>query len=203
MPSTFSRYFATKFKYSVSLYRKTYGQGPILTAKGLDTIFRNVFIEKLTFLHYNKGKEMAPTLGMSGGTLLVRKIPAADPTKVYVGDVVVLKDPKSSDDYIVRRLAATEGYEMVSSDDKDEPFVLEKDECWVVCDNEELKPKEAYDSRTFGPVNITDIIGRAIYCLRSAVDHGPVYNSDFSAEEDASVLAMELDVDEMARTHRE
>lgn len=57
---------------------------------------------------------------------------------------MVLKDPIKSDDYLVRRLAAIEGYEMVSTDEKDEPFVLEKDQCWVLADNENLKPK-VYD----------------------------------------------------------
>lgn len=46
----------------------------------LDTILKTVFIGKLTFLHWNKGQEMAPTIGTQGGTLLVRKILAADPT---------------------------------------------------------------------------------------------------------------------------
>lgn len=61
--------------------------------------------------------------------------------RVFVGDVVVLKDPEESDNYLVRRLAAVEGYEMGSTDEKDEPFVLEKDQCWVLSDNETLKPK--------------------------------------------------------------
>lgn len=146
---------------------------------------------------------MAPTVGGQGGTLLVRKLPAADPTRIFIGDVVVLKDPEKSDDYLVRRLAAIEGYEMVSTDEKEEAFVLEKDECWVLADNEALKPKEAKDSRTFGPVPMTDIVGRVIYCLRSAVDHGPVQNSHFSMRKDSPVLEVELDVDEMAKTHKE
>lgn len=61
--------------------------------------------------------------------------------RVFVGDVVVLKDPEKADNYLVRRLAAIEGNEMLSTDEKDEPFVLEKDECWVLADNESLKPK--------------------------------------------------------------
>jgi hypothetical protein len=61
--------------------------------------------------------------------------------QVFVGDVVLLQDPEKSDDLIIRRLAALEGYEMVSSDEKDEPFVLEKDQCWVLADNQALKPK--------------------------------------------------------------
>ncbi|KAH0886567.1 hypothetical protein HID58_062663, partial [Brassica napus] len=35
---------------------------------------------------------------------------------------------------------------MVSGDEK-ESFVLEKDQCWVVAENKEIKAKEAYDSR--------------------------------------------------------
>eukprot|EP00257_Ricinus_communis_P022793 XP_015582623.1 uncharacterized protein LOC8275979 isoform X3 [Ricinus communis] len=95
---------------------------------------------------------------------------------VFVGDVVVVKDPDNTDNFLVRRLAAVEGYEMVSSDEKDEPFVLENDQCWVLADNEKLKPKEANDSRKFGPVPMSGIVGRVIYCLRTAVDHGPVQN---------------------------
>ncbi|KAK6164269.1 hypothetical protein DH2020_001133 [Rehmannia glutinosa] len=201
--STWFRYIATKLEYSVSLSRKTYIQGQIADTEILDTIWRNLFHGKLTFLHWNKGEEMAPMIGNYGGTLLVRKIPAADPTRVHVGDVVVVKDPVNSGDYIVRRLAAIEGYEMASTDEKDEPFVLEKDQCWVLADNQNLKPKqEAYDSRTFGPVTMTDIVGRVIYCLRNAVDHGPVNNSHFSKRQDSPVLEVELDVDEMAKNHK-
>lgn len=58
-----------------------------------------------------------------------------------VGDVVVLKDPEDSANYIVRRLAATQGYEMASTDPDDIPFVLEKDQCWVLADNKEMKLK--------------------------------------------------------------
>jgi len=61
--------------------------------------------------------------------------------RLYVGDVVVLKNPEKPEDYLVRRLAATEGYEMASTDEKDESFVLEKDQCWVVAENEKLKAK--------------------------------------------------------------
>ncbi|KAL3620598.1 Mitochondrial ATP-independent inner membrane protease subunit 2 [Castilleja foliolosa] len=202
-PSTWLRYFASKLQYSISLSQKTNGGNHIMGGSRLDTILKTVFIGKLTFLHGNKGEEMAPTIGTRGGTLLVRRIPDADPTKVYVGDVVVLKDPVDSDKYLVRRLAAIEGHEMASTDENDESFVLERDQCWVVADNENLKPEESYDSRTFGPITMTDIVGRVIYCLRNAVDHGPVNNSHFSTGQDSPVLAMELDVDEMVKNHKE
>lgn len=60
---------------------------------------------------------------------------------VFIGDAVVLKDPNETNKYLVRRLAALEGSEMVSSDEKDAPFVLEKDQCWVVAENQEMKSK--------------------------------------------------------------
>ncbi|KAF9607868.1 hypothetical protein IFM89_003572 [Coptis chinensis] len=182
---------------------QSYKVGQITNRDLSDTIWRNLFQGKLTYLHHwNKGEEMAPTIGAQGGTLLVRKLPHADPTRVFVGDVVLVKDPEKPDDYLVRRLAAIEGYEMVSSDEKDEPFVLEKDECWIVSDNEAVKAKEAKDSRTFGPLPMTDIVGRVIYCLRTAIDHGPVQNSQFSMRRDSPVIEVELDVDEMAKNHK-
>ncbi|XP_042490748.1 uncharacterized protein LOC122070625 [Macadamia integrifolia] len=200
--STWFRYIAHKFEYSVSLSWKSYTIGQITDREVGDAIWKNLFQGKLTYLHWSKGEEMAPTIGGQGGTLLVRKLPSTDPTRVFVGDVVVMKDPENSDNYLVRRLAAVEGYEMVSVDEKDEPFVLEKDECWVTSDNESLKPKEAKDSRTFGPVPMTNIVGRVIYEMRTAVDHGPVQNSHFGMRKDSPVLEVELDVDEMAKSAR-
>ncbi|KAF5482405.1 hypothetical protein F2P56_002980 [Juglans regia] len=200
--STWFRYIAHKLEYSVSLSWKSYKRGQITDREVGNAVLKNLCQGKLTYMHWNKGEEMAPTIGAQGGTLLVRKLPAADPTRVFVGDVVVLKDPQNSDNYIVRRLAAIEGYEMVSKDEKDEPFVLEKDQCWVLADNDNLKPKEVNDSRTFGPVSMTDIAGRVIYSLRTAVDHGPVQNSHFSMRKDLPVLEVELDVDEMAKNHK-
>ncbi|XP_043725584.1 uncharacterized protein LOC122672149 [Telopea speciosissima] len=200
--STWFRYIAHKFEYSVSLSWKSYKIGQITDKDIGDTIWKNLFQGKLTYLHWNKGEEMAPTIGRQGGTLLVRKLPTTDPTRVFVGDVVVLKDLENPDNYMIRRLAAVEGYEMVSTEEKDEPFVLEKDECWVLSDNEALKPKEAKDSRAFGPVPMTNIVGRVIYAMRTAVDHGPVQNSHFSMRKDSPVLEVELDVDEMAKNAR-
>ncbi|XP_021898408.1 uncharacterized protein LOC110815062 isoform X1 [Carica papaya] len=200
--STWCRYIAHKFEYSVSLSWKSYKGGQISDREVGDVVWKNLFQGKLTYLHWAKGQEMDPTIGGQGGTLLVRKIPAADPTRVFVGDVVVLKDPQNLSSFLVRRLAATEGYEMVSKDEKEEPFILEKDQCWVLADNEKLKPKEANDSRTFGPVLMSNIVGRVIYCLRTAVDHGPVQNSYSSMRRDSPVLEVELDVDEMTKNHK-
>lgn len=200
--STWFRYIAHKLEYSVSLSWKNYKGGHISDREVGDAVWKNLLQGKLTYLHWIKGAQMVPTVGEAGGTLLVRKLPTANPTSVYVGDVVVVKEPEKPENYLVRRLAAVEGHEMLSTDKTDESFILDKDECWLLADNEKLKPTEAYDSRTFGPVPMSDIVGRAIYCLRTAVDHGPVQNSDFSMKRDSPILEIELDVDEMAKNHK-
>lgn len=201
--STVFRYVASRIEYATAVSSKSYRQGQLTEKQFFDVVWKNIFNGKLTFLHWNKGEEMAPIIGAQGGTLLVRKLPLLDPNRVFVGDVVVLKDPLKSDNFLVRRLAAIEGYEIVSTDEKEEPFVLEKDECWVVADNENIKPKEEVkDSRLFGPVSMSNIVGRAIYSLRSAVDHGPVNNSHFSTAKDSAILEFELDVEEMAKNHK-
>ncbi|XP_072995558.1 mitochondrial ATP-independent inner membrane protease subunit 2-like [Typha latifolia] len=195
--STFVRYSAIKFEHSLYLSWKKYDVGQI-NARVLRDACKN-FPDKLTFMIWAKGEEMSPTIAGNCGTLLVRKLPLPTPMQVFVGDVVLLKDPESSDDYIIRRLAAIEGCEMVSNDEKDEPFILEKDQCWVLSDNGSLKKKETRDSRLFGPVPMTDILGRVIYALQSAIDHGPVENSCLAMSQDSYVLAVELDVEKMAK----
>jgi hypothetical protein len=200
--STWARYASHKFRYSAFLTWKNYQKGQITDREMEDALWKTFFLGKLTYLHWNKGEQMEPTIAQQGSTLLVRKLPAADPKNVFVGDVVVLKDPEKSENYLVRRLAAVEGYEMASSDEKEESFVLDKDECWVLADNEKLKPKEANDSRLFGPVQMTNIVGRVIYCLKNAVDHGPMQNSNVAMKRDSSVLEVELDVDEMAKNQK-
>ncbi|KAK9287950.1 hypothetical protein L1049_016395 [Liquidambar formosana] len=191
-------FFFVSYNVSIVMQKKIIGQ--ITEREFNDSVWKNFFQGKLTYLHWNKGEEMTPTIGGQVETLLVRKLPTADPNRVFVGDVVVLKNPESPDNHLVRRLAATKGYEMVSTDEKDEPFVLEDDQCWVVSDNETLKAKEAKDSRTFGPISMTDIVGRVIYSLRTTGDHGPVQNSQYGMTMDSSVLEVELDVDEMANS---
>uniref|UniRef100_A0A1J3F2K4 Mitochondrial inner membrane protease subunit 1 n=1 Tax=Noccaea caerulescens TaxID=107243 RepID=A0A1J3F2K4_NOCCA len=200
--SNWVRYMAHKLEYSLTLSLKNHTREKLSERELIGIVWKNLFYGRITYLHSGKGQEMAPTMGTNDNTLLVRKLPYVDTRYVFVGDAVVLKDPNETNKYLVRRLAALEGSEMISSDEKDEPFVLEKDQCWVVAENKEIKPKEAYDSRTFGPVSMSDIVGRAIYCLRTAVDHGPVSNSEFAMEEDSPILAVELNVDEMAKDHK-
>ncbi|KAK7245362.1 hypothetical protein RIF29_40202 [Crotalaria pallida] len=206
-PVTWFRYMRHKFQYSASLALKNHKGGEVPDGELFDIMWKNFSQGRLTYVHWNAFS--APTVAGIGETLLVRKLPTPDPQHVSVGDLVVLKDPMKPDNYLVRRLTAFEGYEMVSTDQKDEPFVLEKDQCWVVADNVNLKAKEANDSRSFGPANMTDILGRAIYCMRNAVDdgqvviqHGPVQNSHFSMQKDWPVLEMELDLGEMSKSHK-
>lgn len=59
---------------------QSYKRGQITDREVGDAVWKNLFQGKLTYLHWNKGEEMAPTIGSQGGTLLVRKLPAADPT---------------------------------------------------------------------------------------------------------------------------
>ncbi|CAN7134662.1 unnamed protein product, partial [Brassica rapa subsp. narinosa] len=206
--SNWVRYMAHKLEYSLTLSLKNHTQGRVIDQEVIGVVMKNLLYGRITYLHSIKGEGMAPTMGPHDNTLLVRKLPDIFTSckmcsrYVSVGDVVVLKDPNETHKYLVRRLAALEGSEMVSSDEKDEPFLLKKDQCWVVAENKDMKSKEAYDSRSFGPVSLADIVGRAIYCMRTAVDHGPVSNSEFSMQEDSPILAVELDVDELAKDHK-
>lgn len=59
---------------------QSYKGGHITDTEVGDAVWKNLFHGKLTYLHWNKGQEMAPTIPEQGGTLLVRKLPAADPT---------------------------------------------------------------------------------------------------------------------------
>ncbi|KAG0486686.1 hypothetical protein HPP92_008781 [Vanilla planifolia] len=198
--ATWLRYAAMKFEYSLYLSWKNYHIGQLSGKQFNDSVWKTFFQGRLTFLLWHKGEEMEPTLPAQGGSVLIRKMINPVPTQVFVGDVILMKDPEKPNDRLIRRLAAVEGYEMASKDEKDEPFILENDQCWVLSDNESLKLKEARDSRLFGPVPMSDILGRVIYAMRSAVDHGPVQNSYLAMNQDSSVLAVELDVDEMAKT---
>jgi hypothetical protein len=58
---------------------QSYKGGLINDKEVVDSVWKNLLQGKLTFLHWNKGQEMAPTIGDQGGTLLVRKLPSADP----------------------------------------------------------------------------------------------------------------------------
>ena len=73
-------------------------------------------------------------------------------------------------------------------------------ELWVLADNEEMQPAQATDSRTFGPLNVDQILGRILYFVRSQTEHGPVQNSDLASTSDRAVLEAELDVEKLMQT---
>lgn len=196
-PVTWARYFLTKIRVSFAQGLRSYEVGDIKEREIYDHVFKNVLKGRLTFKHLVKGVEMTPTFASQGETLLIRSLPRPSPRSVFVGDVVMLKDPQNAENKLVRRVAALEGEDMVSSNAEDEPFQLASGTCWVLCDNESLSPKESRDSRSFGPLPLSNIVGRAIYGSRSPVDHGFVVNSDDAMHADSPVLAVELDVEDM------
>ena len=70
--------------------------------------------------------------------------------------------------------------------------------CWVLADNEDLGASEVIDSRSFGPLPFSNIVGRVMYRAQSLTDHGAVDNSSAAQAADAPVLASELDVEKLA-----
>jgi inner membrane protease subunit 1 len=173
-------------------------------AKGMER-----FHKQMTSVGVLTGIAMSPTLNSSGLTepgavesFLLRLIPRPKAYRtIFDGDVVALNSPLSgprdAHHVIVRRVAALEGDEMVSDDPECEPFRIPKDHAWVLADNETLEPKEAIDSRVFGPIPMQSILGRVIYAAHSATNHGYVENSIDAMELDAPVLEAELDMDRL------
>ncbi|KAL7113092.1 hypothetical protein ACP275_04G042300 [Erythranthe tilingii] len=188
---TMLRYVTMKFKYSLSAAWKSYAQGQIRETELPATVMQNLRHGNMTFLHTTFEKEMTKVPGGCGHTFLVRKIPSPTSRTVRANDLVVLKDPKNPSNYIVRRLAATKS-------NYTKPFVLGKNQCWVLADKFDLETEEAYDSRTFGPVNINNIVGRAIYAVSiGRLYHETVYNNLDSVIEDFPVVEVELNIEEM------
>lgn len=184
---------------SLSTSLQSYKRGQISGKEFQRRMWKDIFEERLTIFRTMKGEEMEPTFSALGETLLIRKLPSPCSRSVFVGDVVLFKDPLDPDQERVRRVAAIEGDQMVSTDADDLPFELEEGSCWVVCDNGSIKPTMCGDSRTFGPLPMENIIGRAIYASRSPVDHGNVTNSEEAMRQDSPVLAVELDVKELSQ----
>lgn len=111
------------------------------------------------------------------------------PNRVHVNDVVVIRDPNDVRRKYVRRVVALSGEEMVSEDKEEESFRVPAQHCWVVRDN--ANAEYAPDSTTFGPLTLSNILGRVMYAIRSATDHGRVLNSAYGMLEDSIVLASE------------
>lgn len=133
--------------------------------------FKEAYNQQLTSVMYMAGTAMAPALNKAGledrdalEKLVVRSIPRPSSRTVLVGDVVAFNSPltlgtsSDSNEFImVRRVAAMEGDEMVASSSGQQPVAEEEEEdaadvedlgqvpqghCWVLADNENLKPSE-------------------------------------------------------------
>ncbi|KAK9804469.1 hypothetical protein WJX73_005263 [Symbiochloris irregularis] len=178
---------------------------PEAISKGMET-----YNKQLTAMMSLTGAAMLPTLNASTSTessnspvvdsLLLRVLPRASSRQVFTGDVVAFNSPLSQQpehSVLVRRVAASEGDEMVSDHADDQPFSLPEGHCWVLADNDELQPAEAIDSRSFGPLPFSNIIGRVMYRARSATDHGAIDNSAAAQAADLPVLESELDIDKL------
>jgi nickel-type superoxide dismutase maturation protease len=94
-----------------------------------------------------EGRSMEPTLA-PGDRLLVRRA-----RRVRAGDVVAVRDPRGARRVLVKRVSA----------------VLD-DEIVVRGDN----PSASTDSRTFGPVPASAVLGRVVRCYAPPWRAGPV-----------------------------
>ena len=109
--------------------------------------------------------------------------------------------PPSDPPTLVRRVAALGGDVLVDGDGPDAGTLpIPAGHAWLLADAAgTLPPAAAPDSRTFGPVPLSSILGRIIYAAASPVDHGPVLSgSAASASDDAEVVTAELCVDDLA-----
>ncbi|KAH7292832.1 hypothetical protein KP509_28G000800 [Ceratopteris richardii] len=176
---------------------QNYKDGQISGMEVQARIFTSFFFEPLTFVRAIKGEEMEPTFASRGESLLVRKITSPSSRSIFVGDVILFKDPLDEEQERVRRVAAMEGDQMVSTDPNDLPFALDEGHCWVISDNNSINPTTSGDSRMFGQLPMENIIGRVIYACRSQEDHGAIMNSHAGMQEDYPVIAAELDLKEL------
>ena len=94
-----------------------------------------------------EGRSMEPTLAPGDRLIVVRA------RTLHAGDVVAVRDPRDPAHILVKRIGA----------------VLE-DEVVVRGDN----PEASTDSRTFGPVPSSAVVGRVVRCYSPSWRAGPV-----------------------------
>jgi hypothetical protein len=186
-----------------------------VSSKGISAVvnhalenFQNAYSKQLTTVMYITGAAMAPTLNAKIATdanayerLVMRTISRPSPRSVSVGDIVAFQSPIASPgsqmehNVMVRRIAALEGHEMISESAADDAFKIPPGHCWLLADNEAMAPPAVIDSRTFGHLPLSNIMGRIIYFASSRTDHGPVINSPGATEADRAVVEGEVDID--------
>ena len=106
------------------------------------------YSKQLTSIITLTGAAMLPTLNSRASpdsqdsqavdALLMRCLPRATARSVFTGDVVAFTSPLAqqqqlNNNVLVRRIAATEGDEMVSDDPQDVSFSLPQGETWDIC----------------------------------------------------------------------
>lgn len=136
-------------------------------------------------------------------------------SSIWVGDVVAFTSPlarpdsEPSQNIMVRRIAALEGTSMVSEAPSSsssssskmgvlasdppgaefEAFEIPDGHCWVLADNPDLKPPHVIDSRSFGFIPLSSIIGRVAYSL---TNKEAVINSPTAAVMDDAIIEQEV-----------
>ncbi|KAL4440610.1 hypothetical protein ABPG75_003611 [Micractinium tetrahymenae] len=101
---------------------------------------------------------------------------------------------------MVRRVSAMPGDELTTGEEEGaESYIIPEGHCWVLADNESLAPPHVIDSRSFGPLPLSHIVGRILYAACSETDHGPVENSEEGMAADAPVIEAELDIEALCR----
>jgi hypothetical protein len=101
---------------------------------------------------------------------------------------------------LVRRVAAVPGDALACDDPAAPDLPVPPGHVWVTADNAALPPATARDSRSFGFVATSALLGRVIYAAASATDHAPVAGlPPETAAAAADVLEAELDVEALLR----
>ena len=133
-------------------------------------------------------------------------------SSLWVGDVVAFTSPLTRPgaedpnlNIMVRRIAALEGMSMVSEPSSSTKTVLASDpptemeafeipdgHCWVLADNPDLRPPHVIDSRSFGFIPLSSIVGRVAYSITSKEE---VINSPTASVMDAAVIEQEVIID--------
>jgi nickel-type superoxide dismutase maturation protease len=104
------------------------------------------------------GSSMAPAL-LPGDRLVVVRLPWPPPFGPVPGQVVAVRDPRRPDRILIKRVRSIDrraGTLEVEGDDR----------------------RASTDSRAFGPVSRTAIVGRAVYRYAPAGRNGPVPGSE-------------------------
>ncbi|MEW5299296.1 MAG: hypothetical protein WDW38_003388 [Sanguina aurantia] len=179
--------------------------------------FKEAYHQQLTTVMYIAGAAMAPSLNARASTdknavekLVVRLLPRPSSRSVMIGDVIAFNSPLSSSssstpqNVLIRRVAAVEGDEMLTGDETSAsgeaaaaPMVVPAGNCWLLADNEKLPSSDVIDSRKFGFVPFSNIIGRVVYAAASRTEHGRVRNNPLSEESDDAVVEQEVDKDKL------